>query len=327
MLIAVITALILSLFLTSPVFAIANPDSITMYNTSKAFQNIFEDGDLLFVTRYNVEYATEPTEEANVAFSIVLYNASGTTILASRPLNYYQENIISIYLDASQVTSLGITYESNLILKISGNPILFSTLTEGTNVKSYTLSASDWNIGTSLLSDYCLILANILEDDWIADGWTGTLLSTTSNGEQVLNSSGVTVFEDAIPGITYKISGLSYLSSLGATIQSDTVNPLQEEDTTITNKLGITITNAFEGIGNFLGISGDMAAGLWILLFVLSIMSIIFLGSGNSTGAIILSVPIIVMGAYLGAIPMSLLYTIGMFIVAYVFYFIWLRGS
>jgi len=325
--IAIILSLILTFSFTSPVLAISNPDSITLYSSSKAFQDVFETGDLLFITRYNVEYATEPIESADVAFNMVLYNTSGTVILASRPLNYYQENIISIYLDSSQVSSLGIVYGSNLMIKISGNPTLFSTLTEDINVKSYTLSASDWNTEISLLSDYCIMLANTLEDDWIESGWDGTLLTTTTSGNQVLNSSGVTVFEDAIPGITSRITELSYLSSSGIIIQSGSINGTQEEDTTITNKLGTTITSAFSGIGEFIGISGEMASGLWILLFVLSVMAIIFLGSGNSTGAMILSVPIVVMGAYLGAIPMSLLYTIGMFIVTYVFYFIWLRGT
>lgn len=325
-LIATILAIVFLLSFSIPCYAVANPDSITLY-TAKAFENIFHDGDMLFVVRYNIDYATEPTEDADYTFTMNIVSADGSAILASRPINYYQHNVISIYVSDTLVTSLGLVYGSAYKVRISGSPAFFVPLTETINMATKPLSPTDWNTdgaltSLELLRSHCIDIAEELESDWSI-----VLLTTTTSGSQVLNSSGAIVFQAAIPNLDNVLPNLFYLSSGSVVIDSNDITPLQESDTTIQNKLGTPINNAFNGIADFLGVSDQMASGLWIMLFVLSVMSIIFLGSGNSTGAMVLSVPIIVMGAYLGAIPMSILYTVGMFIVAYMFYFIWLRGT
>jgi hypothetical protein len=282
---------------------------------------------MLFVARYNVEYASEPSEDAVYTFSFNLYDIDGTTLLLSRPLNYYQHNAISIYADPTQVTTLGLVYGSDYVLKISGNPSFFPSLTEGINVVTRVMSSDNWNTDGTLtakeyLREYCVDIASELESDWAI-----TLLTTTTTGSQVLNASGTIVFLDAIPNLEDAIPNLFYLTSSSMIITGQSSNLTMESATTIENKLGTQISDAFEGIGAFLGISEQMSAGLWLLLFVLSVASIIFLASGNSTGAIVLSIPIVIMGGYLGAIPLTVLFTIGLMIIAYTFYFIWLRGT
>ena len=323
---AVLASLAMLFSTASPVFAIANPNSITLH-TAKAFENIWETGDMLFVVSYDVNYTSEPSESAETTFLTTLLAADGTTLLMSRALNYYQYNLISIYATAAQVISLGLTWSSDYRLRVTGNPALFSTLTEGTNMRTVTLSASDWNADGTLTSKellklHCIDIAETLEADWAV-----VLLVTTSTGEQVLNSTGTVTFLDAIPGLQNAIPNLFQLSSSVLTITPKVSGADYAVNSQIDARLGSNIGNAFTGIGTFLGIGQNSAAGLWAIIFLLTIASIVFLSTGNSTAALILAVPIIVLMTYLGAIPDAVTYVGAIFVAVYAMYFFWLRGT
>jgi hypothetical protein len=123
------------------------------------------------------------------------------------------------------------------------------------------------------------------------------------------------------------LPSLFFVSSSSSIITQAKAGNTYALENTVHNQLGTQIENAFSGIGDFFGFSGDMTAILWAMLFTLTVASIAFLSTGNSAGAMILSIPVIVMATKLGAIPMAMLYTFTLFCVAYLFYFIWLRGT
>lgn len=323
---AFLIAIVLTIFSSSPAFAVANPTSITIH-TAKAFQNIFETGDMLFVVSYDINYAVEPSESASYTFSLNLLNTAGTNVTMTRALNYYQYNVISIYATAAQVTSLGLVYGDAYKLRVTGNPAFFASLVEGTNMATRTLTASDWNTDGSLTAKellrlHCIDIAEALETDWAV-----TLLVTTSSASQVLNTTGTTTFLDAIPNLDNAIPSLFQVASGIITVGVNSSNATYALESTISNRLGTSIANAFTGIGTWLGFNQSTAAGVWIMLFALTIASIVFLNSGNSAGAILLTIPTIMLGTYLGAIPMTITFTVGIIIVAYMWYFIWLRGT
>ncbi len=323
---AYIIVLILVTIFSLPVCAVANPDNITIH-TAKAFENIWEDGDMLFVVSYDIEYASEPTEDAEYTFQVNLLDSTGATIYLSRAIEEYQYNVISIYATPAQVTALGLVYGSAYKIRVTGNPAFFASLVEDINMDTQSLSPEDWNTdgansAIELLRLHCIDVADALESDWSV-----TLLTTTTEAEQVLNTTGSTTFLTAIPELNDAVPALFSLASGTANINPNTVNATYESATTIENKLGTSISDAFEGIGNFFGISETFAGGFWLLLLMLTTASIIFLNSGNSAGAMILTIPFVVMGAYLGVIPISLLYTLAILVIVYVFYFIWLRGT
>jgi len=326
LLLSFIIALTLLVGLATPVFAIADPISITAWQP-KVYQNIWESGDMLFVLEYDVSYASEPSESASTAFLVQLFDTDGTTLLLSRPLNYYQHNVISIYATAAQVTSLGLTWESAYGIVLTGNPALFGTITEGTNKVTKTLSASDYNTdGTvtsdQLLSSYCIAVAEALESDWGIP-----LITTTSMGKQILNAAGSTTFLDAIPGLDSALPDLFILSSGAVTVDTTTSGAAYAQASKIDARLGTSLAGSISGIGDFLGIGDNSAAGLWAIITILTIASIIFLSSGNSVAALVLTTPVIVMMTYLGAIPEAITYILAIFIVIYAMYFFWLRGT
>lgn len=321
----VLIILLISIVFPTSVYAIANPDSITMH-TSKVFQGIFESGDLLFVASEDVAYASEPTENAEYTFSLNLLDESNN-LIASRPLNYYQYNVHSIYLTAAQVTSLGLVYGSAYKLRVTGNPAFFSTLTENVNIDTQILASSDWNTDGTYTAKYLLMLHCIDIAEALESDWSITLITTTSEGNSVLNSTGGVVFLDAIPSLNNAIPDLFQITTSVIGVDQTSGSAVLSANSTLEKRLGTSIANAFDGIGDFFGFGQQISAGMWIMLFALTITSIVFLNSGNSAGAMVLTIPVIMMGTYLGAIPVGITFTVGLFIIAYMFYFIWLRGT
>ena len=182
-------ALLVLLVVAVPVFAISNPDSIAIQSV-KVFQNIFEDGDFLVFVRYDVNYSADPDEPADETFLVNLYDTDGTTLLYQRPLNYYDLNIVSIYLTPAQAS--GLTWEGAHVIKVMGNPSVFGGLTEGINLVSRTLESSanyvsgDMDASRGYLGIFCINTARVLQAD---DDWP-TLL--TSNDK--LNTQGAITF-------------------------------------------------------------------------------------------------------------------------------------
>lgn len=182
----------------------ANPDNITLH-TVRVFQNIFENGDVLFVASYDVDYASEPSEPAEDTFQLAVYDTAGTTLIRSRPLNYYQYNVHSVYFTATQATA-SLTWGSEYKVRVMGNPSFFP-MTEDTTMDTMALSTWRWIEGAAaasqdLLRLHCLDLAATLEDEWVV-----TLIITTPE-MQVLNSTGRTTFLDAIPGLDSAVPDL-----------------------------------------------------------------------------------------------------------------------
>ena len=76
--------------------AIPDPANLTFY-TTRAFQGVWEEGDILYVASYDIGYATAPAGNASSNFLLTLYNQSNSTALGTRPATSYQESITSIY--------------------------------------------------------------------------------------------------------------------------------------------------------------------------------------------------------------------------------------
>ncbi|KKK99509.1 hypothetical protein LCGC14_2632020, partial [marine sediment metagenome] len=140
-----VVVIIYSLTFATPVFAAPpnNPDEIWFgtkapLKYSKVFENVNETGDMLFLAESWVKYnPTSPPGSATDYFIFEVRNAAGTTVLISRPLQSFGERPISIYQTAAQVTALGLVSGSAYVMRITGNPLWFAPLVEGTDMVSY----------------------------------------------------------------------------------------------------------------------------------------------------------------------------------------------
>ncbi len=168
-------------------YAVTNPNSVSI-NNIYVFRNLGEEGDWLIYCRYNVDYTTIPPEPASETFEIAMYDVPGTTLIATRNLWYYQENITSLYFTAAQASAVGLVWSSAYIIKIRGSPAIF-TIVEGVNQKTNTLSATSYYEQADFTARM-LAEAEILQTNWGITLLTGGFL----------NSTGATYFTYAIPG-------------------------------------------------------------------------------------------------------------------------------
>ena len=383
--------LLLVTAISIPVLAISNPTD-TSIQSIKAFQNIFEDDDILFFVRYDVNYTEEPDEPASDTFVVSLYDTDGTTLLYQRELNYYGLNIISIYLTPIQVLTLpGIGWGSEYVIKVMGNPSIFGELTEGINMATRSLSASnDYISGTmdtsrGLLGQFCIDTARVLQAD---EAWP-TLLTTSDK----LNTQGAITFNAAVPGLytacpsiystavtpptmptvtrTVVLKGVitgvftAGESVTGGTtgaagvfiVGSQTATQIQvthsgiamfrgEEtatggtsDATIVvgslvvggieevarGRTGTRLRNALDNFGAWLGISGNAFGGLALFLFFAITAGLVFTATGSVHGAVLVSIPVILMGNYMGLMSFAITWRL-VVIVALLFAVLFIMG-
>ena len=307
----------------TPVFAISNPDSIAI-NTWEVFENVFEADDMLFVVSYDVDYTIEPTEDASDAFNFQVLDTDGSTLLASRPLSYYQYDLTSIYLDAAQAATL--TWESAYSLRILGNPALFGSLVEGTNMVTKVLAPSDWNTTTTLgdteelLYIHFVAIATALETDR-----TATFLVDTAGG-QVLNTAGRIIFLTAVPAVDSVVPDLFQQAGGFFDTTRDVGTGAYDTYLTYNTQIGTRLAASFDGIGAYFGTSGQTMGALFIVLVALMVAGIVFFYTGNTIAAMVLAVPMMVMGNWLGLVPLAISFIIVMMFVVYMAYHLWLRG-
>lgn len=311
---ALLVIIVTSLPVT-PAFAISNPDSILIDSIS-IFQNLWEAGDQLYVVEYEVNYATTPTEDASDAFFVGIWD--GTTCKYTRPLDYYQHNITSIYLSADN----SLTWDGAYTIRVSGNPSLFTSITEDVNRQTYSLSSSNWTGGTSAespdyLANWCVHLAEILQADWSI-----TLLTSTN----LLNSTGATVFQDAIPGLGSVCSTLFQVSLEYPAGGTTTGTPSYANQ--LSGNTGIKLQRSLEGLSQyFLGKSTYWsligAVGLLVIYFILA--GRIFTATGSTTASIVMGIPFLLIGAVLGLVPLAAVY-ISAILLAVIFGVVFILG-
>lgn len=354
------------LLLVVPALAISNPTSTAIYRVA-VFENIFEDGDWIFFVRYDVAYPEDPDPPASDTFLVALYDTDGSTLLYQRPLNYYDHNIISLYLTPVRASAL--SWGGAYVVKVTGNPSVFGDLEEGVNVATKTLSG-DYNYVSGDMEDsrddfggFCLATAGELEDD---PDWPDLLTSTG-----LLNTRGADTFNKAIPGLqtacpniystsvvgpvlpgtsrtitlTGDIAGdftadetvVGETSGVSATfiggtqewntiqVRHSEVNMFEEDETarggvsgatievsdiivgklaeTAASRTGPRLRGALDNFGAWLGISGNALGGFLVLVFYALTAGFIFVRTGSTHGGIILAVPVVLVGNFIGIFP------------------------
>ena len=323
------------LLITIPVFAIGNPTTIWFGTKSPTryavvFENVDETGDMLFLAEGFVDYASPPTDyDADEAFVLQVRSTDNATVLLSRPLESYGERPISIYQTAAQVLSANLTSGSFYVMRISGNPLIFPSLVEGTNMTSKTLSADDWyDQSTStelanLLKIACVYIAENMEEE---DSVTTYLAE--SEGVQYLTPTGANLFLTGIPSLNVFCPSLFQITTEVMTAEDPAATGNYTANITALARLGPTIDRGVTNIGVWLDVSKPTAAGL--ILMALMVMLCVWLYKRTQSGKVVLGIGIaatLPVGTFLGLAPMVLLFIIAIFIVLMTGYYFLTRGA
>ena len=347
--IACLFALLLVLVIVMPVSAIGNPTTIRFYgNISggqprvKAFYNVKETGDMLFLAETYVHYASIPTDyTAKQAFSFELLNASDkTTVLQSTPIIDYECKIASIYQTAAQVTALSLVNNTQYWLRIVGNPTIFGTPTENVNEVFYRLDISDWadqekgnvsDASNTLLLYVARGSPSLASDLQTNDGVTTYI--TTSQGYNYLTSIGGNIFLQGCPNLNIFVpkafqTSASVMSATDPSSANGLADPTKG-NITMTNQLGARTASGFTNLGFFLGGSSMPQweaglLGLFIIMFVIAIA--VAKATGHPQVGIIIGSMTLMVGGFLGLMPMGLAFAITILIVVLTVWFFFSRG-
>ena len=270
--------------LVTPVFAIGNPTSVNILEAA-VFTGLWETGDRLVYIRYNVDYSPVPTEDASDTWLAMWINGAGTPVV--RPLNYYQHNIISIYLTAAQVTTYTFTWGTNYWIRVSGSPSIF-TLVEGTNMRTTMLVVGDYKS----LSDagvYFLGQAQILENSWGID-------LVGSYGK--LNTTGSTYFREAIPNLEDALPEI--FTEIVDIPTATRGNFTKAGQTSFASHTGPNLSAAMTAIGTWLGTTGGWM-GFYSMIMVMGVFAAgMFAATKIPVAGLFGAVAILGLWAYLG---------------------------
>jgi len=385
----VVLVLLVVLMPTYPVLAVDNPTDTSIL-AGKVFENIFSDGDWLFFVRYDINYSTDPDESADETFLVALYDTDGTTLLYQRALNYYGHNIISIYLTPTQASTL--VWGTEYVVKVMGNPSIFGTLTEGINMATRSLSASEDYIDGDMdssredLGIYCINTGKVLGSSWTPE------VDLVTTGDK-LNAAGALVFNTAIPGLYTAVPGIYETAvappelegvertiiltgvisgdftageavvggTSGATgtfvAGTQTATTIDILHTTVTMyavgetatgavsgetivisevtvgkieeagraRTGARLRNALDNFGGWLGVSGNTVGGLSLFLLFAITAGSIFTITGNVHGAILVAIPVILMGNFMGLLSFAITWML-VIVVALLFSVLFIMG-
>lgn len=272
------------LLLTSPVWAMGNPDYVSIGDVY-VFEDVVETGDQLFFCRYDVSYNGTPDEDAEDTWQMVLYNSTGS-LIATRPLNYYQHNIISIYLTADEAIASGAAHR----IKIMGMPSVFGNLTEDVTMQTRTLTSGDYIAG-EFLGGYMVTQAEILETDWE--------IALLTSGDK-LNDTGATYFLKAVPGLNTMVPEIFQVTTSGVVYEpTDWTENYTELTTTRT---GWRLRNAINStIGILGGNVSEAWAGAWMTGFAFIVLAApVYASTRQPALALLVAFPVVLGAAWLG---------------------------
>jgi len=302
--------LFLGLFAGS-VFAIGDPEGGVSILEALVFRDVLDSGDQLYYVRYSVNFTSVPEERAVDTWHMVLYDYLGN-LTATRPLNYFGENIISIYLESDEALPWGYAHQ----VQIGGMPSVYGNLTEGINMVSYNLSVYDYFEAT-YLGDAMLSEAAVLETNLGLD-----LLS--DNGRLI--AVGSQLFLYAIPKLTYMVPTI--FESATEDIDVD-YNP--DYDTSYGEGLrtheGPSLTGAITSLGSIINVGHDAMAFWLIMIFFLCMGGLIFSSGGNPAWALVVGYACLAGGAYLMGGTIFILATIIPVILAVIFGILFILGK
>lgn len=339
----IITAFVLALavlfFMSKPVWAIGNPDDIAFYCVGstpiyKVFYNVAEEDDMLFVAEQYVHYNVTPTDyTAHEAFLFEVINVAGNETIASTVLRQYEAKPISIYMSADQVTAAGISVGDALTIRITGNPLIFSSQTGNTisivmDSDDYVdqLLGDDGGIATSNnLRNFMIGLAEDLED--FDSPVAGDEYLTVISGVKYLTIIGGVIFLEGVPNLDFICPILfQYASTPMPGDEPETTGAYGSMLTPLA-QWGSVIANGLTDLGVYLGINQQLAGSL-ILLGLATILAVYVYSRTQSGISILLlvgTVPFI--GSWLGLMPIALAFIFTILIVVLMGFFFFSRGA
>lgn len=284
------------------------PDSLWIANV-KVFESYQTHGDQLITLEYHINYATEPSQNVEDFFALELYD--GATLKASVPVVFWGHRPGSIYLSPANA----LTWEQSFTVKIVGIPSQWEVAPE----YSFSAASYNWAYNRESLNEldrWVLTIANHIDSDWI---------EFTTSGDR-LTDEACEIFNRAIPGLSSVrvdicLTGTSYY-------EYEPIDHDDEYQQTLTreNNLGDYLNGLLDDGGSILGMEGN-SFGAMIMSFLCVIVLVVMGARTRSIGwSLVATVPVLLIGNFVGLIPLVATMIVASIIVIYFVFTIWVKG-
>lgn len=300
--------------IASPAFAIDSPDSLRI-DAIYAYHHTLETNDQLYIVEYYVDYdpdsdpLTDDNPDESIGEAYLCRLMDGTSELKSvAPYAYYDEGydkgIIAIYFSADD-PDLPTWEDGSLSIQLTGNPTLaWSAGVPLTSVSSFDL----WSDSTSISETQDELTAKIL---YLADqlelAWGVNMVDSTGTGSY-LSDYGEAYFTNAITNI----KAMTPRAFVGSTTSPEwehktpsTSYADERAESPIDTPLDLT------PLSDWWGISRMWASTLLFIVGGIFILYTMLSPTKTFRPFVLLSTPLIVMGGYLGMLPLQLTVLLG----------------
>jgi len=324
---AILIAGILLLVLATPVYAITAPDdyNITQVNV---YQSCFEANDQLYLITFYIDDAPPPDENANQAWLFRLLDETDAElgVVAPYATDYnddgYNTGLISIYFTAAEVATLGMGWDLDYTIQMTGNP----ALDWGGDPPAIDFDAfTAWSTDPSEVTSRIRVVAAGFETDWTVD-----LIEYISGSNKLTTTYGEDYFTHVV----------ERLRTLAPDLFSSTITSPEFEEREYTHTvsddtedkwgaLGVDPGGLFDftDLAALFGISRMWFTSLMYIAFALGLMGIMMWKIESGKLATFVFGTLMVVGSFLGFMPFVagiLCGLVGALALAYTFFW---RGS
>ena len=279
---------------------LATPDTFEI-ETLQIYGDYINPGDQLVIFSYKILWNEGLPSTLNPEDFFYIQILDGDTVVKQDRIKSWGYVPGSIYISELSPLDWGSSYT----FRIMGTSNFASPPTV-----TYSITSSNY-IGEnySYLTTWVQNLATRMQNSTYWD----TLLDYSSGSKIMLNALGAQVFLTAIPGLSEKCSSLFYPTGEGPeyivpdgelTYGTSLIERAEESH-------GETYWTAFENFATMFGIPiVTVAWAFWLMLYIISLVLITAVSKSLSAG-IIIGLPVLLVGAQFGGIPMEAIIGVG----------------
>lgn len=305
---SLLSALMVLLLSTPALASVAQPGTIAIAEVD-AYRHCLEDGDMLVIVKYQLDYATNPDD--SVEYTYLGRMMDDTTQLdAVTPYSYYNSGydwgIYSFYFSAADAPA----WSGNYTVRLEGNPSL--DWAGGTPPLASTSSITWHSTLTQGATEVLLESKILLLADDLSDRWQVTLTQEVTGGT-TLNTAGVQYFGNSISDLREMVPDVfpTGIEAVAFTEEEHT----QAYRTTLLSRIGTgdVLGKARASVANLLGVDNNMAGAIMFFMFLGAVVWGIAYGTGGQTRPIaFILVPLVIMGNLLGLLSLTFTVVIGL---------------
>lgn len=326
-LLPVLCAILVAFAFSIPVFAIDDPDSLSI-NAVYAYRNCRENGDQLYLIDYTIEYLVLPAETAYEAYMARFY-FGGTAIktVSIYPFHDkgYGDGVIAIYFHAHEAPTW---MDDSIEIVLEGNPFesWAAAAPEDTMEDSEFSVWQDNPLSTTkhVVSSRIFAMASDLEVSWAVT----MVITTTDDGRYLLTPYGLAYFSGVVP----------YLSEVAPYVYAPDTMPtvvIAPDIPDITSGTGyadylesLIIGTPFDltPVATAFGVDrGPLTALLYYaMVMVFVILAVRRIGSYKPV--MLFSLPFVILGAFVG-VPLIVTILAGFLSLGFTSYALFYKGS